>query len=168
MVVIYDRFVFFSVEKFFIPLLYSCLNILVQRSCASVCVCVRMLYVCGTWTTVVPVHLRARARACVCVLCTFLRVCVCVCVACERGGAPRERSATEKDRTEWSAERGGETILIPSSRDRRNTRARARVPRRDYLTRMLEERLKSRERERERNFWMLPLVWKEHVIPPLA
>lgn len=30
MVVIYDRFVFFSVEKFFIPLLYSCLNILVQ------------------------------------------------------------------------------------------------------------------------------------------
>lgn len=37
MVVIYDRFVFFSVEKFFIPLLYSCLNILVQRSCASAC-----------------------------------------------------------------------------------------------------------------------------------
>lgn len=35
MVVIYDRFVFFSVEKFFIPLLYSCLNILVQRSCAN-------------------------------------------------------------------------------------------------------------------------------------
>lgn len=37
MVVIYDRFVFFSVEKFFIPLLYSCLNILVQRSCANAC-----------------------------------------------------------------------------------------------------------------------------------
>jgi hypothetical protein len=37
MVVIYDRFVFFSVEKFFIPLLYSCLNILVQRSCVSAC-----------------------------------------------------------------------------------------------------------------------------------
>ena len=33
MVVTYDRFVFFSVEKFFIPLLYSCLNILVQRKC---------------------------------------------------------------------------------------------------------------------------------------
>lgn len=29
MVVTYDRFVFFSVEKFFIPLLYSCLYILV-------------------------------------------------------------------------------------------------------------------------------------------
>lgn len=41
MVVIYDRFVFFSVEKFFIPLLYSCLNILVQRSlreCVYMCV----------------------------------------------------------------------------------------------------------------------------------
>jgi len=85
MVVIYDRFVFFSVEKFFIPLLYSCLNILVQRSCASVCVCMCV-------------------RACV-LGCTFLRVCVCACacvctrVAYERGGAPRERSATEKDRT---------------------------------------------------------------------
>lgn len=52
MVVIYDRFVFFSVEKFFIPLLYSCLNILVQRSCEwaskharmCMCVCVRGLY----------------------------------------------------------------------------------------------------------------------------
>lgn len=31
MVVTYDRFVFFSVEKFFIPLLYSCLNILVRK-----------------------------------------------------------------------------------------------------------------------------------------
>ena len=34
-VVIYDRFVFFSVEKFFIPLLYSCLNILVQYVSAN-------------------------------------------------------------------------------------------------------------------------------------
>lgn len=57
MVVIYDRFVFFSVEKFFIPLLYSCLNILVQRSCAS---------------TSERASERMRLRVCMC-------VCACVC-----------------------------------------------------------------------------------------
>lgn len=96
MVVIYDRFVFFSVEKFFIPLLYSCLNILVQRSCAStserasecMCMCVRM-------------------RACVCV-CVYVFICIhviilyiCVRVggdvsACERGGKSRERVRKKK------------------------------------------------------------------------
>lgn len=64
MVVIYDRFVFFSVEKFFIPLLYSCLNILVQRSCVSAC-------------THVDVSVRENVRVC-------MRVC------CEQGGASRE------------------------------------------------------------------------------
>lgn len=63
MVVIYDRFVFFSVEKFFIPLLYSCLNILVQRSLRE---CMSM------WN--VSVYLHARVRACVFVCC--VRVCL--------------------------------------------------------------------------------------------
>lgn len=63
MVVIYDRFVFFSVEKFFIPLLYSCLNILVQRSCVSTCI---REYV----------SVRENVRVC-------MRV-------CEQGGASRE------------------------------------------------------------------------------
>lgn len=53
MVVIYDRFVFFSVEKFFIPLLYSCLNILVQRYLRE-CMCM--------WS--VSVYLHARVRVC--------------------------------------------------------------------------------------------------------
>lgn len=83
MVVIYDRFVFFSVEKFFIPLLYSCLNILVQKSCekekesecAYVCMC---LCLCVLHAYVE----RSCASACVC-------ECVGMC-ACEQGGASRK------------------------------------------------------------------------------
>lgn len=80
MVVIYDRFVFFSVEKFFIPLLYSCLNILVQKKLRE--------------------RKRERESECMRISNNFVRLYGCECVymcmciyvrACERGGGLRKR-----------------------------------------------------------------------------
>lgn len=85
MVVIYDRFVFFSVEKFFIPLLYSCLNILVQRSLRE-CMCM-----CGTFL-------------CICMRGSVYVVCVGVC---ERGGSV----AREKERERWDVRDGSDVEM---------------------------------------------------------
>lgn len=111
MVVIYDRFVFFSVEKFFIPLLYSCLNILVQRSCASTSERVRICVVCGVYACVcvyacarASVYMRPfRVSLCafICVdasadVCKCMRARGCVARECESKEGRDESDLSEK------------------------------------------------------------------------